>query len=256
MLLSGLARSSAGREAHVAGVRRAREGVGRAGDGARPPHRSPPAPRCRARGPSGRPRATSRGGSSAGSRARGRGHQRGQPLAQVGEDRLQLGGAGARLELVEQGVVGLVADADRLGLAALELDHAPQGPGEGGEVVGLPRLDPRRDAARAGLGDLAHQRLGHAQRPVAARGAPGAASRGRRRRARRPSAQRVDRLARRRRGPARGGAGRRACRAAAPAPSAPARRHQRLAVPAEQRRRCPARSARVPVQPANSVPLG
>ena len=39
--------------------------------------------------------------------------QRGEAGAQVGEDRLQVGGAGARLELVEQGVVGLVADADR-----------------------------------------------------------------------------------------------------------------------------------------------
>ena len=155
-----------GREAHVAGVRRGREGVGRAGDGAArliEPHERRdvvreghlavlgPVPRRQlGRLPRG-----------------GRGDDRGQALAQVGEEGLELGGPRARLEPVEERVVGLVADADRLGLAALELDHAPQGPGERREVVGLARLDPRRRGARAGLGDLAHQVLGHAQRPLA-----------------------------------------------------------------------------------------
>ena len=94
---------------------------------------------------------------------RGLGDQGRQPGAQVGEDRLQVGRAGARLELVEQGVVGLVADADGLRLAALEGDDGLQRAGVGGEVVGGAGRRPRGHAARAGLAQLAHQVLGHAQ---------------------------------------------------------------------------------------------
>ena len=98
----------------------------------------------------------------------GRGRdQRCEARAEVGEDRLQVGGARSRLELVEQRVVGLVADRDRLGLAALQRHHPPEGPGVGGEVVGGAGVGPGAHAARAGLADLAHEGLRNPQRPVA-----------------------------------------------------------------------------------------
>ena len=255
----------AGGEAHVAGVRRAGERVRRAGDHAR--RRLEAHQRGDVVREGHLPVLGPVAGRQLGRLARrGRLHDRRQPLAQLGEDRLEAGRAGARLELVEQGVVGLVADADRLGLAALQLDHAAQRLGVGGEVVGRPGLDPRRHAARAGLGDLAHQRLGHAQGPVALAG----------RQAQHRARVVVQGVAvvaqgrrsphRRRAGRARGGAGRRACRAGArgprrrrgasgsrgPSPAAPpSRRGRRACRPS--RRRAPIRVTSVPA-PADSSP--
>ena len=97
----------------------------------------------------------------------GLGHQRGQPRAQPGEDGLEVGRPRAGLELVEQGVVGLVAHPDGLGLASLELHHAREWAGVGREVVRRPRVHPGADAPGARLADLAHQRLGHREGAVA-----------------------------------------------------------------------------------------
>ena len=97
---------------------------------------------------------------------RGALHERGQPLAQLGEDGLQVRGARARLERVQQGVVGLVADADGLGLLPLQAHDLAQGGRVGRVVVRAPGLGPRADGSRAGLGDLPHQGLRDADGPV------------------------------------------------------------------------------------------
>ncbi len=79
-----------------------------------------------------------------------------QPLSQVGEHHLHVLGAGARLVLVDEGVVQVVLVADVLGHLDLQLDHLLEEGGEVGVVVVRPRLLPSLQGDRGVLCNLLH----------------------------------------------------------------------------------------------------
>ena len=81
-------------------------------------------------------------------RAEDRLHQRHQIVAQSSEDLRDFRRGGARLVLIEQGVIGTAAVADGLGLPPLERDDLLQPRSKLGEVVGRSRLLPHLLGAR------------------------------------------------------------------------------------------------------------
>ena len=91
---------------------------------------------------------------------RERGHERAQPRARRPQQRVEARAAHARLVLVEQSVVAVVGQAERLGPLAHELEQLRERIQEHGVALVAPRLLPCREAMRARFGEGRYETLG------------------------------------------------------------------------------------------------
>jgi hypothetical protein len=84
----------------------------------------------------------------------GFGHERHEPVAELGEQRPQRRGRHLRLEVVEQDVVAVLEVGEAVDVAVAQLDLALERVAEAGEVGRGARLLPRRLAERGRAADL------------------------------------------------------------------------------------------------------